>query len=77
MNLTMQVLSIIITMQIAFAQVRSFRKFGYMIFAILCTAGRHTITSFIFFGNKENDDWTKFLAKENGSRILVLINSLK
>jgi hypothetical protein len=60
MNLTMQVLSIIITMQIAFAQVRSFRKFGYMIFAILCTAGRHTITSFIFFGNKENDDWTKF-----------------
>lgn len=60
MNLTVQILRLIVTMEVAFAQVRSFRKFGYMIFAVLCTAGRHTITSFIFFKNMENDDWTKF-----------------
>jgi hypothetical protein len=60
MNLTEQILRIIIAMQIAFAQAKSFKRFGYMIFAILCTAGRHTITSFIFFGKHENGDWTKF-----------------
>jgi DDE superfamily endonuclease len=60
MNLTVQILFIILQMQPTFAQARSFRQFGYMIFAILCTAGRHTITSFIFFGNKDRDDWTKF-----------------
>jgi len=31
-----------------------------MIFAILCTAGRHTITSFIFFAKQDHRDWTKF-----------------
>lgn len=59
MNLTEQILYIIIQMQAAFSQERSFRKFISIIFAILCTAGRHTITSFIFFTQKENEDWSK------------------
>lgn len=59
MNLTEQILWIIIQMQVAFLQERSFRKFISIIFAILCTAGRHTITSFIFFTKQEDKDWTK------------------
>lgn len=59
MNLTEQILDIIIQMQLAFSQERSFRKFISIIFAILCSAGRHTITSFIFFMKGENEDWSK------------------
>lgn len=46
-------------MQAAFLQERSFRKFLTIIFAILCGAGRHTITSFIFFAKQEDKDWTR------------------
>jgi hypothetical protein len=59
MNLTEQILEIILAMRAAFFQERSFRKFLTIIFAILCTAGRHTITSFIFFAKQEAKDWSK------------------
>ena len=67
MNLTEQILEIMIPMQIAFSQARSFKKFIEVIFAILCTAGRHTITSFIFFLQGEHKDWThmyRFFSKQ-------------
>ena len=58
MNLTEQILQIILPMRIAFLQQRSFKKFISFIFAILCTGGRHTITSFICFLRQEHKDWS-------------------
>lgn len=58
MNLSEQILEIILTMRFAFAQQRSFMKFTSFIFAILCTAGRHTITSLICFLKQEDKDWS-------------------
>jgi hypothetical protein len=59
MNLIEQILDIIIQMQVAFSQERSFRRFISIVFAILCMAGRHTITSFIYFMREEKEDWSK------------------
>jgi hypothetical protein len=58
MNLTSQILHIILPMRHAFVQQRTFQKFIGCIFAILCVAGRHTITSILYFFKKENSSWT-------------------
>jgi hypothetical protein len=60
MNLTKQILQIILSMRSKFAQQRSFIKFIGVIFAVLCTAGRHTITSYICFLKLEDKDWSPF-----------------
>lgn len=58
MNLTKQILEIILPMKRAFFQQRTFLKFIGCIFAILCTPGRHTITAILHFLNLENADWS-------------------
>gem|GEM_PF-2684670 len=58
MNLTMQILQIILPMRRAFFQQKTFLKFISSIFAFLCTLGRHTITAILHFLNLENEDWS-------------------
>lgn len=58
MNLTMQILQIILPMRSAFVQYRIFLKFIGAIFAILCVAGRHTITSILYFFKMEDSNWS-------------------
>lgn len=60
MNLTKQILRTILSMRVGFLQERTYTKFIAMIFAILCTGGRHTITSFIYFLKEEFKDWSPF-----------------
>lgn len=60
MNLTEQILRVMLTMKGAFSQDRSFIEFVKIIFAVLCTSGRHSLTSFICFLKLEGKDWTSF-----------------
>jgi hypothetical protein len=57
MNLTMQILQIILPMRGAFVQHRTFLKFIGIIFAILCVAGRHTVTSMLYFFKMDDSNW--------------------